>query len=354
MLYVFDISFISVSWKRQYHLHILAIVSILQGWIQLSSPIQSPCHPRIGGCSLSWSVLHQVILHCYFLSFVSWILVCWSPGLSTLKASPANSSLACCCPMSGRGCQLCFAWLQEALYVCSFDWWEIDLFYKACKWQSMWVIYQSPLSLLTFVLLASPFKRNSLPSSMFMRSPSKAGPSMGFGDKTPLGAKAALNCEDNGNSLVQSLWLNHAELSTVRVLDGRNFNFAWDEDSLMKLSGRPYYNKEPDDGALVLVAWTASRYGTGEKVNLGCNLNWIAILNDAQKLWRLISIHSPGDLHCLLLMWCVKCVLYSFAMPSWLQAMFMYDVLMNMLVVYIYYLCCYEMIIVKSTVPSIP
>jgi hypothetical protein len=51
----------------------------------------------------------------------------------------------------------------------------------------------------------------------------------------------------------------------------------------MKLSGRPTYDKEPEVGSLVLVAWTASRYERGEKVNLGCNINWVVMLNENKK-----------------------------------------------------------------------
>jgi hypothetical protein len=67
---------------------------------------------------------------------------------------------------------------------------------------------------------------------------------------------------------------------TVRVIDARRFNISWDEESLMKLSGRPSYDQEPGMGSLVLVAWTASRYEGGDKVNLGCSVNWVAVLND--------------------------------------------------------------------------
>jgi hypothetical protein len=70
----------------------------------------------------------------------------------------------------------------------------------------------------------------------------------------------------------------------VRVIDARRFNITWTEESLMKLTGRPSYDQEPEVGSLVLVAWTASRYeGGGEgKVNLGCNINWVAVLNDRE------------------------------------------------------------------------
>jgi len=69
----------------------------------------------------------------------------------------------------------------------------------------------------------------------------------------------------------------------VRVVDARRFNISWDEESLMKLSGRPTYDEEPEMGALVLVAWTASRYEGVDKVSLGCNLNWVAVLNGKKK-----------------------------------------------------------------------
>ena len=72
----------------------------------------------------------------------------------------------------------------------------------------------------------------------------------------------------------------------MKLIDAHCHNMSWDEKSLMRLVGRPYYDKEPGTGTLALVAWTASQYKSGDKVSLGCNLNWVAVLNDAdlQKL----------------------------------------------------------------------
>ena len=142
------------------------------------------------------------------------------------------------------------------------------------------------LSILTYshlIISVSPSKKDALPSSMFMPSPSKAGssaaPPIGSGK---LAAKASLNADDIGMLFAVLCESCTDVIVAVRVIDARRFNLTWEEEALMGLTGRPSYDQEPGVGSLVLVAWTASRYegGAEGRVNLGCNLNWVAVLND--------------------------------------------------------------------------
>ena len=144
------------------------------------------------------------------------------------------------------------------------------------------------LPILTYshlIISVSPSKKDALPSSIFMPSPSKAGssssavPLIGHGK---LAAKASLNSDDIGMLFAVLCDSCTDVIVAVRVIDARRFNLTWEEEALMGLTGRPSYDQEPGVGSLVLVAWTASRYegGAEGRVNLGCNLNWVAVLND--------------------------------------------------------------------------
>ena len=146
------------------------------------------------------------------------------------------------------------------------------------------------LPILTYshlIISVSPSKKDALPSSMFMPSPSKAGssavPLIGSGK---LAAKASLNADDIGMLFAVLCESCTDVIVAVRVIDARRFALTWEEESLMRLTERPSYDQEPGAGSLVLVAWTASRYeGGGEgRVNLGCNLNWVAVLNDRKDI----------------------------------------------------------------------
>lgn len=133
------------------------------------------------------------------------------------------------------------------------------------------------------LISVSPSKKDALPASMFMPSPSKAGssavPHVGNGK---LAAKASLNADDIGMLFAVVCYSCTDFILAVRVIDARRFILTWEEEYLMRLTERPSYDQEPGAGSLVLVAWTASRYeGGGEgRVNLGCNVNWVAVLND--------------------------------------------------------------------------
>ena len=108
--------FVSGTSEMQYLSQILGIMSILPELIQQFCPTCIPCLPGTGGSWPSCSVHLKAILPCCFHSSVWQTAVCWSPGISMSKASPANTSVVYCYPMNQRGWQLLYGvqWAKHA------------------------------------------------------------------------------------------------------------------------------------------------------------------------------------------------------------------------------------------------